>query len=548
MSVGDIYRLSANSQLETDDLSKSIESRPEKYRWGPDRPQSKKFVPTDKTLLLKLVFPQLNIDDPCKNLVGILSSDTLANYIQQPQGGYLGKFSDYAAALREYTCRSLSNPSDKLKAIHGVFRTLRSDTGNFFHGHPENYFLQSLLWHPVAGSRIVRSNEDLPTWSWAGWETDKGIVYDVLDVRVLSSIMLALRDLLKRVVKFMTAIFGGLGSGSGSGSSTSSSSSADYSNYSSSSSSSSRPSSSYLQNSAFMQWYRSREWSMRKIARQTVGNIAVVFALPLLDRRHTVSELYLCDAGEVSGIVCDESLRLNTFIEDDIGAGKGRPKAQAPKMTDLRREQLEQMSLGSRHPFLSMRTVVVHFHIGRCLQQPGPVHENEVSVFELLDAEYRCVGEVWTTLEAAKRPPKEGMKFLTISWGLSLTFAKITEKYIPRWTLDAAKLPESQMFKKWRPVIEKTLKPPPRKTLARRDGGPGDGTGSKSELTVMSFFDSLFTAQAKEPLPKSLWSTVNLLLVDMKGQSARRFGVGRVIFGAWLMDAKLNMPEEVILE
>lgn len=288
---------------------------------------------------------------------------------------------------------------------------------------------------------------------------------------------------------------------------------------------------------------------MRKIARQTIGNIAVVFALPLLDRRHTVSELYLCDTGEVSEIQCDESLRLNTFLEDDVGAGRGRPKAQAPKMTDHRREQLEQMSLRSRHSFLSMRTVVVHFHIGRCLQKPGPTHDNEVSVFELLDVEYRCVGEVWTTLADAKNRPKEGLKFVTISWGLSLTFAKITEKYIPRWTLDAAKLPESQMFKKWRPVIENVFKPPPRKTLAGRYKGESeDRAGSKSELTVMSFFDSLFTAQAKEPLPKSLWSTVNMLLVNMEGQCARRLGVGRVIFGAWLMEAKFNMPEEVILE
>ena len=480
------------------------------------------------------------------SFLGSKRSERFANRSNRFRG-YLGKFSDYAAALREYTCRSLSNPEDKLKAIHGVFRTLRSDTGNFFHGHPENYFLQSLLWHPVAGSRIVRSNIDLPTWSWAGWETDKGLVYDVLDVRVLRSIMLAVRDMLKRVMKLMTAVFSGLGSGSSS-STSSSTSAADAihtsSNSSSNSSSSSSPGSSYFADQTMKQWYRDREWSMRKIARQTIGNIAVVFALPLLDRRHTVSELYLCDAGDVSSIQCDESLRLNTFLEDDIGAGKGRPKAQAPKMTDHRREQLAQMSIRSRHPFLSLRTVVVHFHIGRCLQKPGPVFENEVSVFELLDLEYRCVGEVWTTLEAAKRRPKEGLKFVTVSWGLSLTFAKIAEKYIPRWTLDAAKLPESQMFKKWRPVIENMFKPPPRKTLARRY----DSTGSKSDLTVMSFFDSLFNARAKEPLPKSLWSTVNLLLVDMDGQSARRLGVGRVIFGAWLMDAKFNMPEEVLLE
>jgi hypothetical protein len=54
MSVSDNDGSYSNLELETDELSKSIESRPEKYRWGPDRPQSKKFIPTDKVCLTSI--------------------------------------------------------------------------------------------------------------------------------------------------------------------------------------------------------------------------------------------------------------------------------------------------------------------------------------------------------------------------------------------------------------------------------------------------------------------------------------------------------------
>jgi len=69
----------------------------------------------------------------------------------------------------------------------------------------------------------------------------------------------------------------------------------------------------------------------------------------------------------------------------------------------------------------------------------------------------------------------------------------------------------------------------------------------KEQPSVMSFFDALLTAKKGEPRPKFLWSTVNLLLID-RGDGdhiARRIGVGRVIFEAWLF--KWSKPEEVIL-
>ena len=65
---------------------------------------------------------------------------------------------------------------------------------------------------------------------------------------------------------------------------------------------------------------------------------------------------------------------------------------------------------------------------------------------------------------------------------------------------------------------------------------------------MMKFADALFTAQKGEPRPKFLWSTVNMILVEWDGAIARRVGIGRVIFDAWLMArGLLSMSEEVIL-
>jgi hypothetical protein len=61
----------------------------------------------------------------------------------------------------------------------------------------------------------------------------------------------------------------------------------------------------------------------------------------------------------------------------------------------------------------------------------------------------------------------------------------------------------------------------------------------------MSFIDALLMARKDEPRPKFLWSTVNLLLVEWEDGVARRIGVGRVIFNAWLH--QWNSQQEVFL-
>lgn len=158
-------------RMETQRLSSSIEARPQKYRWGPDRPHLSYDI---KTEFIKFIFPYLNVDDPW---------------------GYLGLFPDYIAAVREYSQRSLTSQDDILRAIGGVFSTMEKSMGKFQHGLPEAHFLQSLLWYPEPGSIHMQGSQALPSWSWAGWESNKGIGYGVLDVRVLRSILIALRKL-----------------------------------------------------------------------------------------------------------------------------------------------------------------------------------------------------------------------------------------------------------------------------------------------------------------------------------------------------------------
>lgn len=139
----------------------------------------------------------------------------------------------------------------------------------------------------------------------------------------------------------------------------------------------------------------------------------------------------------------------------------------------------------------------------------------------------------------------------TISWGLSLIkrYTIIAETYVLRWIVDAARLPKSKAFIKVRPLLEKAFAAPPRRTLAGRYGeSPSFRVSSNNEYTVMSFLDALFTAKSQEPLPSFLWSTVNVMPVDINGQSAQRLGVGKVIFGAWFIAAMKREPEDIIFE
>ena len=134
-------------------LSKSLESRTAKYLWDPDRQRPKLMQATKNSIWFGLN-PRLNVVD---------------------EWGYLGGFMDYAAAVKEFTSRSLTDPKDTLSAISGILETLEGAIGQFTLGLPDEHFLESLLWQPSIGSHVQRNKvAEWPTWTWASWKISQG--------------------------------------------------------------------------------------------------------------------------------------------------------------------------------------------------------------------------------------------------------------------------------------------------------------------------------------------------------------------------------------
>ncbi|ORY10845.1 heterokaryon incompatibility protein-domain-containing protein [Clohesyomyces aquaticus] len=75
-------------------------------------------------------------------------------------------FSEYASLLAQYTSRDMTNSGDALNAV--LEYTLN--------GLPEESLDLALLWQPPAAKGVhltKRANDDLPSWSWTGWEVSK---------------------------------------------------------------------------------------------------------------------------------------------------------------------------------------------------------------------------------------------------------------------------------------------------------------------------------------------------------------------------------------
>lgn len=73
--------------------------------------------------------------------------------------------------LQQYTPRSLTFQEDILNAFAGVGNILRSRLNtDMLCGHPEKFFLESLIWIPGDDGGKRRHLADIPSWSWASWE------------------------------------------------------------------------------------------------------------------------------------------------------------------------------------------------------------------------------------------------------------------------------------------------------------------------------------------------------------------------------------------
>ncbi|KAI9781720.1 MAG: hypothetical protein M1839_005713 [Geoglossum umbratile] len=105
-------------------------------------------------------------------------------------------FSEYANILAQYTSRDMTDSRDALSAVLGLLKVLgkmtNSDgppghpsgpdaeqekpTGYTLHGLPETFLDLALLWQPPAAKGVhltKRPHDDLPSWSWTGWEVSK---------------------------------------------------------------------------------------------------------------------------------------------------------------------------------------------------------------------------------------------------------------------------------------------------------------------------------------------------------------------------------------
>jgi hypothetical protein len=191
-----------------------------------------------------------------------------------------------------------------------------------------------------------------------------------------------------------------------------------------------------------------------------------------------------------------------------------------------------------------MTTPVLLFYVGSCLHNFQPVNDDESSVYELIDEARKCVGELWTTRKMARRGRTEPLHFLTISWGVSMSVADISDDFLPRWTFDAAEPPDLQKIRRMKCLLAEWFTNEPSETKAT--GHHSAGSHAKVEQsTAMMFLDALLHAKKDEVRPKFLWSTVNMLLVDWDGSVAQRVGLGRVIFKAW-MDNRTD-PQQILV-
>ncbi|TDZ35493.1 hypothetical protein C8035_v009169 [Colletotrichum spinosum] len=100
-------------------------------------------------------------------------------------------FNDYARLMEQYSSRDRSKSDDILTAVSGLLNVLEDmrhlanvapppagedDSANTLYGLPEEFLDLALLWQPpaVLGTYLTkRTSDQLPSWSWAGWEVSK---------------------------------------------------------------------------------------------------------------------------------------------------------------------------------------------------------------------------------------------------------------------------------------------------------------------------------------------------------------------------------------
>jgi hypothetical protein len=342
-------------RMETGRLSKSIQSRPNKFRWVADREPHAvdQFTVTISSLFL----------------------DTKD---KEPELGFLP---NYTELIEQYTKRSLSDPRDTLFAIEGVLRTFGCP---LFSGLPQNYFHKALLWRYHEMPHLETMAPNIPSWSWASSSSPK--FWDKIDI---------------------------IGTTSG----------------------------------------LSRAKLASLVMDKRLKSEIYKYLWPV-DRM-----LYYSD-GHTQKVMVGSSihpLRVpipNEWVNADI----------CPLLRST--------------PGLLMDAVIVRLRIGEAINK---AHGGFATHYNIVDRLHRCCGEIWTTHNIAKGGREEEQDLLTLSWGESLRYAKISSEYIPK--------------------------------VRRSDGDSGTTIEEQS---------------------RSEWIVANVLLISYSGLIARRVGIGKVVLTGWI--------------
>jgi hypothetical protein len=480
--------------METERLSKSVEARRGKYRWQPNR---ERRAADGRGEGLKAFNPQLRTED---------------------DWDYLGGFLDYTAAVQEYTKRKLTDRKDMLFAIKGVLETMEDVTGRFISGLPENHFLESLLWYPDLGTiHSYDPTNKLPSWTWVSSNfAGKGVSFDLMDVRELRALILA-----------SMRLFSTKKENSGSDSE---------------------------------KKHSSTDEPNPLALMGTYGNLLACLTWPLLQKGHTIGQMFFSDGSNFRQVKF--SLPFSTFnlgdydkshiIEGLIGmtekyAKSGRENWK-PSVALVPNDK----------EVLVFETVVVKFWIGRSLHRRMTDNDDEAGIFELLNSDGECVGEIRVTHGRVRRQ-RSAEDFLTISWGLSLQHAGVHSAYIPRWGFNSRAKSNSRFWKIWNDMSDKASGSlmftdvgfmPLAESLVQKYGRylpkslKMDMEAREEKNTASRFLLEVYSAEKGEARPRSLWPIVNLILVDWDGNIARRAGVGKVIMKAW--QEAWSLPREVI--
>jgi hypothetical protein len=431
----------------------------------------------------------------------------------EDEWNYFGSLLDYTSAIQEYTKRTLTDPNDMMFAISGVLESMEGALGEFTLGLPQTHFLESLLWYPDLGSiQSYSSTDRLPSWTWASSTfARKGVCFHLMDVRQIRGLV-------------MTSV-------------------RSFSNKKKDDSKSDG-------DEANPVWLAG-----------AYGNLLASLAWPLLQKDHTLTQIFFSDGTQFRPI--RYKLPTNAFNLGHSAQGHDLMAVatiMAERFAKAGKDDWKpSKELVPRDKYaLVFKTVVVKFRIGRSLYRRMTDRDEEAGIFELLNWDDECVGEIMATHGRA-RQISDLEEFLTISWGLSLQHADVHSTYIPRWGFNSKPKGKSWFGKIVQDLSEKALGNvveadvgvmPVADYVVERWGQympknlKLDSKDWGERYKTTKFIHEVYAAEKGEARPRSLWPVVNLILVDWDGNMARRAGVGRVLMKAW--QEAWNQPREVI--